>query len=66
MRYADGGRAFLCDTTAEADDLMAVRAHHSFEEFPRDLAPLRPVPPGHLAVRDDPGHPWRVEQCVDE
>ena len=66
MRYADGGWAFLCNTTAHVDDLITVHAHHLFDEFPRDLAPLRPLPPGHLAVRDDPGHPWRIEPYVEE
>ena len=66
MRYADGGWAFLCNTTADADHLVAVHSHHLFDEFPRDLAPLRPLPRGHVAVRDDPGHPWRIEPFVEE
>lgn len=32
MRYADGGWAFLCNTTAEVDDLVAVHPHHLFDE----------------------------------
>jgi hypothetical protein len=48
------------------DDLIAVHPHHLFDEFPTDLAPLRPLPPGHLAMRDDPGHPWSIEPYVEE
>lgn len=66
MRYADGGWAFLCNTTANVDDLVAVHPHHLFDEFAGDLASLRPLPRGHLAVRDDPGRPWRVEPYVEE
>ncbi|WP_344688750.1 hypothetical protein [Blastococcus jejuensis] len=66
MRYADGGWAFLCNTTAHIDDLVSVHAHHLFDEFPRDLAALGPLPPGHLAVRDQPGSPWRIEPYVEE
>ncbi len=61
MRYADGGWAFLCNTTADVDDLVAIHAHHLFDQFARDLAPLRPLPRRHLAVRDDPDSPWRIE-----
>jgi hypothetical protein len=48
------------------DNLVAVHPHHLFDEFSADLAPLRPLPPRHLAVRDGPGHPWRIEPCVEE
>jgi hypothetical protein len=61
MRYADGGWAFLCNTTAHVDDLISVHAHHLFDEFPGDLAPIRSLQPGQLAVRLDAGHPWRIE-----
>jgi hypothetical protein len=66
MRYADGGWAYLCNTTAAMEDLVAVHAHHLFDEFAADLAPVRSLPRGPLTVRDDPGHPWRVEEYVQE
>jgi hypothetical protein len=66
MRYADGGWAFLCNTTAHVDDLITVHEHHLFDDFPADLAPIRGLPPGHLAVRDCPGRPWRIEPYVEE
>jgi hypothetical protein len=66
LRYADGGWAFLCNTTADVDDLMAVHSHHLFDEFPGDLRSLRFLPPRHLAVRDEPGRPWRIEPYDEE
>jgi len=66
MRYSDGGWAFLCNTTADADDLIAVHQHHLFDEYARDLLPIRRLPPGHIAVREDSGHPWRIEPFVEE
>ena len=66
MHYADGGWAFLCNTTADVDDLVAVHPHHLFDEFAADLLRLRLLHPGHLAVRDDPGHPWRIEPYDEE
>jgi hypothetical protein len=66
LRYADGGRAFFCNTTADVDQLVAVHAHHLFDEFPRDVRALRVLPPRHLAVRDEPGHPWRIEPYEEE
>jgi len=66
MRYADGGWAFLCNTTVEPDDLVSVHAHHLFDEFPADLVPLRPLQPRHLAIRADPGEPWRIEPYVED
>ena len=66
LRYADGGWAFLCDTTADVDDLVAVHTHHLFDEYPRDLRALRLLPPRHLAIRVDPGHPWRIEPYEEE
>jgi hypothetical protein len=65
MRYSDGGWAFLCNTTADPDDLIAVHEHHLFDEYPQDLSPLRFLPPGHLAVREGPGCPWRIEPHGD-
>ena len=66
MRYADGGWAFLCNTTTHPDDLITVHKHHLFDEFPGDLAALRPLPPGHLAERVGPGHPWHIEPYVED
>jgi hypothetical protein len=66
MRYADGGWAFLCNTTADVDALVTVHEHHLFDEFHRDLLPIRQLPPGHVAVRDAPGHPWRIEPYDEE
>lgn len=66
MRYADGGWAFLCNTTADVDDLVTVHQHHLFDEFPRELLPLRMLKPGQLAIRDDPGHPWVIEPYDEE
>ena len=66
LRYADGGWAFLCNTTADIDQLVTVHAHHLFDEFPADLRTLRLLPRGHLAERDGPGHPWRIETYDEE
>jgi hypothetical protein len=66
MPYADGGWAFLCNTTADPDQLIAVHAHHLFDEFPVDLLIPRLLHPGQLAVRDDPGRPWRIEPYDEE
>lgn len=66
MRYADGGWAFLCNTTAHVDDLLTVHAHHLFDEFPADLAAIRTLSPGHLAVRERLGATWRIEPYVED
>jgi hypothetical protein len=45
---------------------MAVHSHHLFDEFPHDLRSLQSMPPGHLAIRDDQGLPWRIEPYEEE
>jgi len=62
----DGSWQFLCGTPIDADHAVSTHAHHLFDEFPADLAPLRHLPVGHLAERYGPGFPWRVEVYVEE
>ena len=65
-RNGDGSWEFLDGRPVDVDHLISTHAHHLFDEFPADLRPLRLMPPCHLAVRDDPGSPWRIEPFVDE
>jgi hypothetical protein len=62
----DGSWQFLCGTPVGLDHLISTHAHHLFDEFPDDLAPLADLPVGHLAERYGPGFPWRVEEYVEE
>lgn len=60
VRDADGSWQFLDGGPVDVDHLITIHAHHLFDEFPADLAPLRGLPPGHLAERHGPGWPWRI------
>ena len=62
----DGSWQFLCGTPIDVDHLVSTHAHHLFDEFPGDLAPLVDLPVGRLAERAGPGFPWRVEVYVEE
>jgi len=65
-RNGDGSWQFLDGGPVDVDQVISTHAHHVFDEFPADLRRLRLLPPGHLAVRDDPCLPWRIEPFVDE
>ena len=65
-RNADGSWQFLDGRPVDVDHLITTHAHHLFDEFPADLQALRRMPPGHLAVRDDEGFPWRIEPYEEE
>jgi hypothetical protein len=65
-RNADGSWQFLDGRPIDVDHLITTHPHHLFDEFPADLAMLRHLPRGHLAVRDGAGCPWRVEPYQEE
>lgn len=65
-RNADGSWQFLDGRPVDVDHLITTHAHHLFDEFPADLGGLRRMPPGHLAVRDDRGCPWRIGPYEEE
>ena len=62
----DGSWSLLCNTTADPDHLVTVPTREAFARFERDLAPLRFLPEGCLAERQEPGDAWRTEQYVEE
>jgi hypothetical protein len=63
---ADGSWQFLDGKLVDVDQLISTHAHHLFDEFPTDLAPLRDLPVGHLAERRGPACAWRVEVYVED
>jgi hypothetical protein len=65
VRNSDGSWQFLDGLPVDVDHLISTHAHHLFDEFPVDLAPLRGLRAGHLAERTGPGLPWRVEEFAD-
>jgi hypothetical protein len=62
----DGSWQFLDGKPVDVDHLISTHAHHLFDEFPVDLAPLVDLPVGRLAERYGPGFPWRIEAYVEE
>jgi hypothetical protein len=62
----DGSWQFLDGRPVDADHLISTHAHHLFDEFPEDLAPLVDLPVGRIAERYEPGFPWRVEVYVEQ
>ena len=65
VHHTDGSWDFLCNTTEDADFLVAVHAAEVFARFPTDLASVQTLPPGCLAVREEPGHDWTIESYHD-
>ena len=61
IHRSDGSWDFLCNTTDDAQFLVAVHADHVFDRFPADLADLRRLPPGFLAERDSASDEWSTE-----
>ena len=66
VHNADGSWQFLDGKPVDLDHLISTHAHHLFDEFPADLAPLCQLPVGHLAERYGPDWPWRVEIFVEK
>jgi hypothetical protein len=65
-RQRDGSWQFLDGRPVDVDHLITTHAHHLCDEFPAEPGPLRRLPPGYLAVRDDVGCPWRIEPHQEE
>jgi hypothetical protein len=61
----DGSWQFLDGLPVDMDHLITTHAHHLFDGFSDDLAPLVDLPPGHLAERSGRGSPWRITAHVE-
>jgi hypothetical protein len=66
IHHADGSWDFLCNTTDDAEFLVAVHPDHLFDQFALDLAGLRDLPPGFLAERDSAADEWSTEPFEEE
>lgn len=66
VHNGDGSWQFLDGGPVDVDHLISAHAHHLFDEFPGDLAPLVDLPVGRLAERYGPGSPWRIEVYAEE